>query len=51
MEDTPNLALHVAEVVLFHFDRQLLYVRSRYSRRLEFCFRYRPSLFICLLST
>ena len=30
MEGTPNFALRVAEV-LFHFDRQRLYVRSCYS--------------------
>ena len=44
MEDTPSLALCGVEV-LPHFDQHRLYVRSCYSRRSEFCFRYRLSLF------
>jgi len=43
MEDTPNLALRAAEVlVLFHFNLQRLYVHSCYSRRLEFVFDIAP---------
>jgi len=50
MEDTPNLALRAAEVLLY-FDLQRLYVHSCYFRRLEFVFDIAPRFFIFLLST
>ena len=43
MEDTRSLASRVADNTV-SFDQQVLYANSCSFCRLEFCFRYRPSL-------